>query len=174
MTGRDYCTEMRDTIDLATAAGGCIPGVVAGEITEKLRANDPDLLTGWLDTQAEQFIREAISARDRSIRAWTRHHASQREFAAAAEAHSTGDGSALRRYRYLDMPFSLADGSHQILGKLTKQDLLYVAGTYESRERENAFYKSVMRALAKKVGKGAVEDHFTEAQLAAMFASVAA
>lgn len=171
MNDRDYCTEMRQIIDQATATGGYIPGVVADEITAKLRATDRDLLAGWLDAQAARFIREAIGERDRAIRARARHQASRGVFAAAVEAHSAGDSAALGGY--LAMPFSLADGSHQALGKLKRDDLLYVAGTYERRENENAFYKSVIRALAKKVGKGAVEDHFTEGQLAAMFESVA-
>lgn len=69
---RDYVTEMRAVID-AEATGTYVPGTVAAHIVAKLRETDKDLLTGWLDAQAETFIRQAINNRDNSQRTaiWT-------------------------------------------------------------------------------------------------------
>lgn len=166
-TSRDYAGEMRQLIDQHTAEGGYIPGIVASELVAKLRATDPDLLAGWLDAQAEQFVREAIGRRDRSIRAHTRRVASAREFQAATESHQAGDDTALRKY--LEIPFTVADGSRWALGKLTRDDLLYVQSDYQRRADENLFYAALLGAIAKKVTTGRVEDHYTEQQMASMF-----
>jgi hypothetical protein len=166
---RDYAAEMRAVIDAATADGPYVPGIVAAEIAEKLRATDPGLLDGWLRAQAHQFIREAIGARDRSARSWARHAAPRAEFAAATAAHEAGDPHPLRSY--LNLPFPVADGSHRPLATLTRADLLYVEGDYRRRADDNAFYATLMATMAKKVGSGTVADHYTEEQLAAMFGS---
>lgn len=168
-TARDYCGEMRRVIDEATADGAYVPRLVASEVAEKLRATDPDLLEGWLQAQAEHFLWQMINDRDRSVRAATRHRIKPQAFSEAAAAHESGDGAPLRKF--LDMPFSVADGSRKPLAKLDKDDLLFVRDGYQKRADENAFWVAVTGALAKKVGKGLVEDHFTEDQLAKMFDS---
>jgi hypothetical protein len=63
---RDYAAEMRAVID-AEATGTYVPGVIAAAIVEKLREVDADLLVGWLDFQAETFVRQAINNRDNSL-----------------------------------------------------------------------------------------------------------
>lgn len=69
MGERDFAAEMRAVIDTATEGTPYVARVVAGEIVEKLRANDPDLLAGWLDAHAESLLWQAINDRDRSARA---------------------------------------------------------------------------------------------------------
>lgn len=166
---RNFCQEMRRVIDESTADGAYVPRLVASEVVEKLRATDPELLEGWLQAQAEHFLWQMINDRDRSIRTATRHRLKPKVFADAATAHEAGDGSSLRRF--LDMPFSVADGSRKPLAKLNKDDLLFVQDGYQKRADENAFWVAVTGALAKKVGDGTVEDHFTEEQLSKMFDS---
>lgn len=172
ITDRDYAGEVGALIDEATSHGPYVPGIIACQLVEKLRANDPDLLLGWLDAQAADFLRRAIGDRDRSIRAHTRHHAGRRAFAAAAEAHQQGDTTALDSY--LTMPFSVADGSHKPLAHLTRDDLMYVRDDYQSRVEANAFYVQLADALLKRVTAGTtVADHYTPEQLAAMFSPIA-
>lgn len=168
---RDYCADMRAVIDTATDGEPYIPGIVATEIVDKLRANDPDLLDGWLHAQAEQFVREAIGQRDRSARARVRHQKPGRTFAEAVDKHDAGDSTELRKY--LDMPFTVADGTHRPLATLNRDDLLFVQSTYQSRADENLFYVAFTGALAKKVKSGTVGDHYSEAQMARMFDSFA-
>jgi hypothetical protein len=165
---RDYCGDMRAVIDAATGdQDGYIAAVVALEIVEKLRVTDLELLQGWLDEQAVQFVREAIGARDRSIRSRGHRTARAREFNAAARKHRDGDDSAL--HEYLSFRFTLADDVRKPLGKLNHEDLLYVRDDYQHRANDNLFYVSVMDALAERVTEGVVEDHFTEAQLQNIF-----
>ncbi len=161
---RDYAAEMRALIDAETGHGPYVSRVIAREIVEKLEANDPDLLTGWLNAQAEQLVWSAINLRDRSQRASARTTASRSAFASAAKDHETGDSTALGRF--LGCRYVVEDGTRRVLAELTKADLLFVAEGYESSARESAMEAAFFRAIAKKVRTGCVADHFDEAKLA--------
>lgn len=167
---RDYATDMRQILDHATAEGPYVPRVVASEIVEKLRIADPELLDGWLHAQAEHFVWQAINDRDRSVRAATRHRAKRQEFGSAVSAHEQGEPGSLRKY--LDMPFSVGDGSRKRLASLAHDDLQFVGQTYRRRATDNALMEAFFTALAKKVKTGTVADHYSEDQVAAMFTSV--
>lgn len=52
---RDYAAEMRVLIDSEGDSLDPAP-IVAERIVEKLRADDPELLAGWLDAGAVQFV----------------------------------------------------------------------------------------------------------------------
>lgn len=170
LNDRDYATDMRQVIDDATSEGPYVPAAVAGEIVEKLRANDPDLLDGWLYQQAEHFVWQAINDRDRSRRSMRMRRAGAKAFSDAVEAHEAGDSGPIRRY--LDAPYTVADGSRRPLATLTKDDLLFVADSYQRRADDNAMRAAFMTALSKKVKKGVVGDYFTEQQIADMFSSL--
>lgn len=166
---RDFVGEMRAVIDAATSGqDSYVAGVVAMEIVDKLRATDAELLHGWLDAQAVQFIREAIGARDRSIRSRGQRFARARDFGAAMERFDGGDGDALTSYM-TTFHFTVEGNERKALGKLTHDDLLYARDDYQGRADENLFYVAVLGALAEQVTDGVVEDHFTEAQLQNMF-----
>lgn len=167
---RDYGTEMRRVIDSATSSGAYTSCVVATEIVERLRVEDPELLDGWLRAQATQFIRMAINDRDRSIRTAARHRARPAAFAEAVTTHQAGDSTQLRGW--LDVPFTLEDGSRKPLGKLRRDDLLYVAGTYARRTEDNRLMDAFMTALAKKVGTRTVSEHYADHELTTMFDSL--
>lgn len=171
MTPEEASTRVRQIID-ETATTGYRPAQVATEIVEKLRTNEPEVLAVWLDAQAEHFIWQAINDRDRSRRGYAVHRAKSAAFREAREAHENGNVTALRGF--LDTPYTIEDGTRILLAKMRKGDLLYVASGYEQRERENGMWKAFHRALAKKVGKGTVADHFSEVQLATMWGSIAA
>jgi hypothetical protein len=167
---RDYAAEMRAVIDAETSHGPYVSRVIAREIVEKLEANDPDLLSGWLHAQAEQLVWGAINDRDRSMRASARTSASRSAFARAAEEHDGGDSSSLGHF--LESRYVVEDGTRRALATLTKNDLLFVAQTYEDRAAANTFEAVFMRALAKKVRGGCVADHFTEEKIAALRGSL--
>lgn len=166
----DYAAQMRALIDEHTAEGPYVPRVAASEIVEKLRATNPKLLAGWLDEQAECFVWQAINDRDRSRRSRVAHTARREVFHQASEKHQAGDRGAL--VGFLQVPYSVEDGRRLTLGQLRKPDLIFVADDYERRARENTMWSTFMRALAKKVGKGTVSDHFTDQQLTEMFRSI--
>lgn len=166
MTDRDFAVEMRRFIDEHTATGAYVPRIAASEIVDKLRANDADLLAGWLDQQAVHFIWQAINDRDRSIRSGATERARRRAFSQAAQ--EGGD----RLHAFLEVPYTVEDGSRRPLARLTRADLLFVAGEYDARAARNRFHASFIRALAKRVKTGTVADHFTEEQVASMWTSL--
>lgn len=70
----DYSARMRAVID-AEADPVREPyeaRIAASAIVEKLRENDPELLRGWLDAQAEQLVWRFIVDRDCQLRAHER------------------------------------------------------------------------------------------------------
>ena len=168
MGDRDYVREMRSLIDARTdVPTGYVAIEVATLIVEELREADPDLLAGWLDAQAEQFIRASIAKRDHSLRS---HHAATRAssvFGKAMNEAAAGNTTAL--HTYLAMPFTLAGDVRKPLGALNHDDLVFVRDEYDRRARENRMYVSVMAQLAEKVTTGVVADHFTEEQLRNVF-----
>lgn len=167
---RDYCQDMAGVINKHTGIGPYVPRIAAAEIVTKLLRNDPDLLHGWLQAQAIHFIWQAINDRDRSIRAATRARAGRVAFREAHEAHLAGDPQPLRRF--LDLPFTVADGSRRRLAVMNGRDCQFVSADYGKRARQNRMMELFMAALAKKVGDRFVEDVYSEEQLSAMFRSL--
>src|SRR5882672_8876123 len=118
---RDYAAEMRALIDAETSHGPYVSRIIAREIVEKLEANDPDLLTGWLMEHAEQLIWGAINTRDRSARSSARTSGPRSAFADAAAEHEAGSTEALGHW--LGCRYVVEDGSRRVLAELTKADL---------------------------------------------------
>lgn len=171
MTDRDYGADMRAVIDAETSEGPYVAVVVAEHIVEKLTATDPELLIGWLRVHAVSLVREAITRIDRSTRASARLTAGARRFSAAVDAAEDGDTEQL--VSFLDCAYVVdEDDSRKRLGEMTAADLRFVADSYDRRAAENAMNATFMRALAKKVGKGRVSDHFTDEQVAEMWLSI--
>lgn len=169
MTGpdRDYAADMRAVIDAETGDQPYVSRLVANHIVTKLAATDADLLDGWLRAHAETLIWQAINDRDRSTRSKARATAGARRFAAAAESQDK-----VQLARFLDVPYVIEDGSRVRLAELYAVDLLFVAQGYEQRATDNAMNAAFLRALAKKVGKDRVADHYDDAALAEMWRSV--
>lgn len=166
---RDYVAEMRAVID-AEATGTYVPGVVAAAIVEKLRETDPDMLSGWLDAQAETFIRQAINNRDNSQRTAARHSRPRSAFAKDAEAAEAGEPERLAGW--LSTRFTIGDGSRKPLAEMGKEDLLFVGDAYDARARENKLTAAFVRAIARKVKSGTVADYFTDDALSVMWDSL--
>lgn len=168
---RNFAAEMRAVIDAETAHGSYSAPLVAEHVVEKLRATDPDLLHGWLDSQAVQFVRHAINLRDCSVRAHNRGTRGRSVFAQAAEAAESGNLEPLKT-GFLDERYVIEDGTKARLGDMVKPDLLFAADDYAARKRENALQEAFLRALAKKVGSDCVSDHFDEGRLAELWQSI--
>lgn len=167
---RDYAAEMRAVIDAETGSGPYSSPLVAEHIVDKLRATDPDLLNGWLQAQAVNFVRHAINLRDCSARTHARVTAGRSVFRDAADAHDGGNSTALAGF--LNTVYVIEDGSRLRLAEMRKPELIYVADDYGRRAAENALQESFLRALAKKVGRGKVSDHFTDERLTEMWLSI--
>lgn len=169
MAERDYIAEMRQVIDAETASGSYSSPIVAQHIVDKLRATDEELLQGWLNIQAVQFVRHAINLRDCSRRTHARQTSGRSVFRENAEAYEAGDHDAMAGW--LTTVYVIEDGTRKPLGEMFKPDLIYVADDYHARAQENLLAEAFMRALAKKVGRGRVADHFNEEKLAKLWES---
>jgi hypothetical protein len=169
---RNYAAEMRAVIDEATSHGPYSSPTIAEQIAEKLRANDPDLLHGWLDQQAVQFIRVAINERDHSNRVHARAVAGRSVFREASAAFEAGDSDALGAF--LNTVYVVEDGTRVRLSEMTKPDLLFAADGYGRRAAEHLLQESFLRALAKKVGTRRVADVFDEDKLNSLWRSISA
>ena len=173
MTQRDYAAEMRAYVDEHTDDGSPYRSrTAAREIVEKLRANDPTLLMGWLDAQAEHFVWQMINDRDRSRRGHAAATAQPSAFSEAADKfEETGDARELTPW--LEKVFVIGDGSRKKLGKLNQVDLNYVADRYASQAARLAMREAFFRALARKLSKDkTVESVYTEDQIQKMWDSL--
>lgn len=167
---RDYAAEMRAVID-EMASGSYAAPVVAAEIVEKLRANDPELLDGWLHSQAVGFVRHAINLRDASVRTHNRIAVSRSVFRRAAENAEAGDDTELMT-NFLGEVYVVEGGMKMPLREMKADDLLFAAEDFTARAQENAMRAAFLRALAKKCHRKPVGEVFDEAKLAEMWRSV--
>ena len=172
MTSDSYVARMRAYIEDHVLADEYVAGIAAAEHVDKLRAADPELLDGFLREYAPTVLREFITGMRRARRSHRARWAGGTAFAEAAEAHAAGDGEALNRYRYLDAHYTV-DAAHtsKRLGDLVAAELQFVANDFTDRAARNQVKALAFQAMAKRVGRlgGCVQDHYTDAQLAAMF-----
>jgi hypothetical protein len=168
---RDWAAEIRALIEQFLAQENeYIAGIVAQKLVAKLRETDPDLLDGWLQAGAEDFMRKTIIARDSAMRTHNRTTANKMALGKAITAAETGDTGPLTEF--LDSIYVGAGGTRKRLGNMTKDDLDYAADRYTIRAKQNQMAGAFLRALAAKVGNDQVRDHFTEGQLVQMWNSL--
>lgn len=170
MNQRDYAADMRQLIDQETGDGPYISATVAAQIVDKLRATDADLLGGWLDLQAVQFIRVAINERDHSNRAHARAVAGRSVFREMAQQAEDGKPEALAAF--LSTVYVVENGTRVRLAEMVKPDLLFAAEEYGRRAQDNLLQEAFLRALAKKVGNRKVSDVFDDVKLTALWQSI--
>jgi|SRR5580765_2112607 len=171
LSPRDYAAEMAGLIEQFASKGPYTPRVLASDIVQFLRDNDPALLDGWLRAQAEQFVWQAINDADRHLRGSLGQTAKPRAFSKATAAlRKTGDTTQLRQF--LDARYTIADGTRRPLAELTAADVEYVASGYAKLARANALKAAFFGALAKRIGEGTVADHFTDEQLREMWSGL--
>lgn len=167
---RDYAAEMHALVDAELEGPQVAVPLLAKEIVEKLRANDPDLLAGWLDAIASTVLGDYIGRRLSSRRQVARVQGRRTAFGAAAERFESGEPAAMTSW--LDTKFESADRSQKRLGLFDRADLEYARDVYADRAARNGFEAHFFGALAKKVKTGTVADHFTDEQIAAMRSSL--
>jgi hypothetical protein len=164
MSGRDYAAELRAVIDSEYQDGDAAP-IVAARIVDKLRATDPDLLSGWLDAHAMSLLCEEIGRLDRSQRSHARAVASRGAF---SQAIRDGDVAGFLETRYV-----VDEAKTRLpLSKMTGEHLRYVASGYLATANAARLEAAFFRALAKKVGSGVVADHFTEERIHSLRRSI--
>lgn len=168
---RDYLADMNEAIENAIPDGDYTAPLVAADLVDRLRAEDPDLLTGWLELKAAVFLADAVARRSNSKRQLARVGAPRRAFAEAARSFgSDGDAVVLR-------PFAAEyvvdeENTRRAVAQMTGADHLFVAARYEDTEKRAKLEKSFHRAVAKKVGNKLTTEVFSEDQYLTMYRSV--
>lgn len=168
---RDYFAEMNTAIEAAIPEADYAAPVVAAQLLDQLRAEDPELLAGWLDLRAPSILADTIARRSNSRRQTARIAAPRRAFAEAARSFTdSGDSAALR-------PFAAEyvideHNTRRSVARMTAADCLFVAGRYEDTAQQAKLEAAFHRAVAKKVGRRTVGEAFTEEQYLMMYRSV--
>lgn len=130
--------------------------IVAQRIVQFLLDRDPELLTGWLRSNAANFVRDTISQIDRSSRAYNRRIAERAQF-----GEQVTDGESAERWLNVNYVVD-QHGGRLPLRRMQGRHLVYVALGYEQDEASAKLEAAFFRALAKKVQLGRVEDFYTE------------
>lgn len=170
MPDRDFAAEMNALCrQMLNDSDRPLP-VVAHDLVAAVRASDPDLLNGWLDQRATDFVRDHLGHMVRGDRALSRTQERPRAFAQAAAAFEAGDRAALGA-RFRAEHLIDEEGTRRKVADMTGADHLFVAGRYNDDSRHAAFLARVHRAVGKRVGARKTSEVYTEDQYAAMFST---
>jgi hypothetical protein len=167
----DPAREINALIDKGRGEGPYSSRELAHQLVEQLRHDHPQLLQAWLEAQAEDLLWMVINRQDRMDRSSNRRSAERSVFSQAAGALSEPE----RRERltsWLTTRYVTAEGLRVELGVMRRADLQYVAQRHRARATNSQLQADFMEALARKVGRGTVADHFDEEALTRMWASI--
>jgi hypothetical protein len=172
VTDRDYVAEMAAAIEAAMPDGDYVAPIVAAELVERLRAEDPELLSGWLHLRAAVFLADSIARRSNSLRSAARVMAPRRAFAEASKVFETGAAPLALE------PFKteyVVDGGNtrRRVADMTGEDHQFVAAAYADSKRTAALLEQFHLAVARKVGKRRTADVISEEQYLRMYRSAA-
>jgi hypothetical protein len=166
---RNYAAEMRAVIDRMTEGEYSSP-MVAQKIVMKLTVEDPNLLHGWLLSQAADFIRQSINLRDASVRGRNRKAVSRSVFRQATGALEQGDAEPLTVF--LAEVYVVEGGNRKALSQMTAADLTFASNDFHVRAAKNTLQATFLRVLSEKVGAGKVSDLYDENMLVELWRSI--
>lgn len=150
---RNHQAEFQEFVN-SWSLDGTTTSVVAAEIASKLRAEDPDLLSGWLDLNAEQFITRFLGDQARSRRSHAVSSRPRSAFARAAERFASGDREPLYSI-FSDTTFVVdEEKTHKSVGSMTKADHLFVSNDYGQQAAPLLFEAAFHKAVAKRIPNG--------------------
>lgn len=173
---RNLSNDLYKIIDeeLKRSGDSYIAASVALNVVERLRAEDPELLSKFLDQYAIHVVHRLIVQMDGSKRLQVKAAAERRKlsvFQDAVDRHEAGEKGAL--VPWLDTVYVVTgDNLRRRLTDMDKDDLEYAASKYTDRARANAVQAAFLRALAAKVGAGTVGDYFDDEQLSRLWVSI--
>lgn len=174
----NLANDIREVVeDEIMAAGGTyIAGLIAANVVERLRRDDPELLAKFLDQNALVVVRGMVNDIARSDRQRARNMSTRQRsasvFADAVQRYEDGDDKALAPW--LDTVYVVTTANQRKqLRDMGREDLEYAASDYTRRAEANAAQAAFLRALANKVGALTVGDMYTDEELARMWRSLA-
>lgn len=169
---RDYLSDMNDAVEAAIPDGvDYVAPLVAADLVERLRSEDPDLLNGWLNLKAAVFLADVIARRSNSKRQTARAAAPRRAFAEASRTFETTHDPVVLSPFAFEYVIDAAN-TRRTVARMSAQDCYFVADRYEETETSARMKKSFHRAVAKKLGGRLIGDVFTEEQYLLMYRSL--
>lgn len=165
---RNYAHDMSQVFSRILESGDdIVVSVEASKLVVRLAETDPDLLRGWLATNAEQFMADALGARLRSKRAYVRRTSQARAFSVAAQS---GDPTKLKPFRVRH----IVDDHHtqRAVGQMTGDDHVFVAQSYDLSAQTNQMLAAFHRAVARKVGSRRTEEVMDEDTYLRLYESI--
>lgn len=169
----DLAKQVRALVDeeLARAGDTFVSGLIAQKVVTRLREEDPELLTKFLDQQAVSIITKMISDISRATKAHARQNSGRELFSRAVDRQEAGEPRALAAW--LDTTYVVTtDEQRKRLRDMDRQDLEYAIKDYTQRARANALQATFLKALAKKIGARTVGEVFTDQELMTMWNSI--
>src|SRR5881397_2549486 len=140
---RDFEFEMMQIIRIETPRDmPYISSDVATHIVTKLKANDPELLDGFLKGRAEYVIHQIINRRDGSTRSHARQMAKRNKFTDAVKEFEKGNRVPLTDF--LSIVHVVQNGARKNIGKMNREELVFVAEDYFTRAEYNQLHATFL------------------------------
>jgi hypothetical protein len=170
---RDLARDIRAIVDQEIDRSGdtYIAAVVAGRVVAKLRDEDPELLTKFLDQHAVPIITRMVADISRAQKTYARNNSNRKLFSEAADRQERGEPRAVAAW--LDTLYVVTiDQQRKRLRDMDKDDLEFAINDYTERARVNALQAAFLRALAKRIGARTVGEMYSDEELSTMWNSV--
>lgn len=174
--GRDLATDIRKVVDeeIKVAGPTWTAAVVANRVVARLREEDPELLTKWLDMMAPEVIRKMVTEVSHVKRMEARRasaNAPNPVFTSAVKRFEEGEEKALAAW--LDTVYVVnTNNSRKKLRDMDQDDLKYAVNDYTARAKANAMQAAFLRALAEKVGARTVGEVYEDVELVRLWRSL--
>lgn len=171
-TDGDVTEQIRRITDEEIARSGpsWVAGVIALQVVERLRVENPALLAKWLDLNAVEAVRTMVSAVDRMMRQDARAR-SDSVFKGAVVRHQGGDPQALAPW--LETVYVVTtDYQRKKLMDMDSDDLKFAASAYTKRAKTNAVQAAFLRAVADRIGDMTVGQVFDDETLSRLWRSL--
>lgn len=150
---RDYDTEFDAFLaDECLSLSDHAPAAVAADLVRKAQELDWELLLGWLDLRAEEFVARELRRRKhvQDVRAAKEDQA--RVFSDAARRHTDGDEAALHPFRFTLVVNARSE--RRCVAEMTRADHLFIARQYVDAANAAKFEAAFHTAVAKRIPEG--------------------
>lgn len=137
---------------------------VAAKVMAWCQENDPELLNGWLELQAQDMLWHTLTRREQNDRLRTQRATKHAVFANALRSAANGDYEpAKEQLSILDARYACNPGrERKKYRSMTKEEVLHVAGNYGRVESHSRLRRIFHETVARSLEEGeVVGDRFT-------------
>lgn len=147
----------------ARLQGDYVPSKEAERFVAYLRSKHPELLEDWMLDHTRQFVTIELGRMRRAERARFNAGAKSRSFAELAKKHMAGE---LDIKNVFQVEYVI-DDKHTVrrFGEMRREDVLYVADSYEATGKRALLQAAFFKAVAKNLGTKKVSEQFTAEEI---------